>query len=657
MLNVENIIKYTSSLKLLYIEDNQEAREATVFILEDFFSSVVVAVDGKDGIEKFQKQEIDLIITDINMPKMNGLEMIQEIRKIDKDIPILVLSAYNESGFFMDSIKLGVEGYLLKPIDMTQFLGMLEKVTHKLKLKDELADNLHFLKQYQEAADSSSIVSKSDLNGNITYVNDAFCKISGYTQEELLGSNHNIIRHEDNDVAIFTDLWNTIKTKKETWQGIVRNKRKDGSSYYVKAVIKPMLNKNGDIIEYMALRDDITDIMSPKKQLTDLVNSAKETIVVLVKIDGFDEIEKSYGTYLSQKIEDKFSNILFELMPDECLFDRLYSLGDGEYAFAKDKLKCEIDQDVVTQHLKKLQLNISNMKIDIGDVDYDISVIISYACGEDSLTNARYGLKNILSNNQDFIISNNLVIKEHAEAQKNLKVLKMVKKAIEDYKIVSYFQPIIDNKTQKVAKYESLVRLIDIEDKIISPFFFLDAAKKGKYYYQITAMVLENSFNALSQTDMDITINISVLDIEKHETREKIFELLNKHKVNLYRVVFELLEDENAKDFVLIKNFITDVKKLGVKIAIDDFGAGYSNFERLLDYQPDILKIDGCLIKNIESDTFSLNVVETIVNFAKKQNIKTVAEYVENENIFKILNNLGVDYSQGYYFGKPDKLV
>ena len=510
MLNVENIIKYTSSLKLLYIEDNQEAREATIFILEDFFDSVVVAVDGKDGIEKFQTQDLDLIITDINMPKMNGLDMIQEIRQIDKDVPILVLSAYNESGFFMDSIKLGVEGYLLKPIDMTQFLGMLEKVTHKLKLKDELADNLHFLKQYQEAADSSSIVSKSDLNGNITYVNDAFCKISGYTEEELLGSNHNIIRHEDNDVSIFTDMWNTIKIKKETWQGIVRNKKKDGSSYYVKAVIKPMLNKDGDIVEYMALRDDITDIMSPKKQLTDLVNSAKETIVVLVKIDGFDEIEKSYGTYLSQKIEDKFSDILFKLMPDECLFDRLYSLGDGEYAFAKDKQKCEMNQDVVTEHLKELQFNINNMKLDIGEVDYDISVIISFACGEDSLTNARYGLKNILSKNQDFIVSNNLVIKEHAEAQKNLKVLKMVKKAIEDYKIVSYFQPIIDNNTQKVAKYESLVRLIDVEDKIISPFFFLDAAKKGKYYYQITAMVLENSFNALSQTDMDITINISV---------------------------------------------------------------------------------------------------------------------------------------------------
>ena len=95
---------------------------------------------------------------------------------------------------------------------------------------------------------------------------------------------------------------------------------------------------------------------------------------------------------------------------------------------------------------------------------------------------------------------------------------------------------------------------------------------------------------------------------------------------------------------------------MGVQIAIDDFGAGYSNFERLLEFEPDILKIDGSLIKNIITDHYSKNVVETIVNFAKKQNIKTIAEYVENEEIFNFLNELGVDYSQGYFFGKPEDL-
>ncbi len=191
---------------------------------------------------------------------------------------------------------------------------------------------------------------------------------------------------------------------------------------------------------------------------------------------------------------------------------------------------------------------------------------------------------------------------------------------------------------------------------MLSPFFFLDTAKKGKYYSQIKNIVLNNSFGALRNTDMDISINLSALDIESKHTRDIIFELLEQNKQYSSRIVIELLEDESVKDFKTITTFINDVKVFGVKIAIDDFGAGYSNFERLLDYQPDILKIDGCLIRDIQTNNYSLSVVKTIVSFAKEQNILTIAEYVENEEIFNILKDLGVDYSQGYYFGKPEAL-
>ena len=160
----------------------------------------------------------------------------------------------------------------------------------------------------------------------------------------------------------------------------------------------------------------------------------------------------------------------------------------------------------------------------------------------------------------------------------------------------------------------------------------------------------------MKNTNRDISINLSTLDIEKTSTRKKLYKLLKIYKNYTSRIIFELLEDEEVRDFKIIKEFITNVKKMGVKIAIDDFGTGYSNFERLLDYQPDIVKIDGYLVKNLENDRFSLSVIKTIVSFAKEQNIKTVAEFVENENIYNILNNLGVDYSQGYYFGKPDIL-
>ena len=656
MSGLDDIIKCTYPLRLLYVEDNEHARESMMNVLEEFFGDVVITCDGQEGLEGFNNNKIDLIITDINMPRLNGLEMIKEIRKLDTDVPILILSAHNESGFFLDSIKLGVDGYLLKPIVINQFMEILKKVTQKLKFKQEAEKNLRLLHQYQEATDSNSIVSKSDLDGNITYINDKFCEVSGYTEEELVGQPHNIVRHPDNPVSMFEDMWNTIKTEKSTWKGIVRNIKKSGDSYYVNTTVKPILNVDNEIVEYISLRTDITDIMNPKKQLQDMIDSNDESLLVLMKIDRFDDIEKFYGSKLSQEIEDGFSKYIVKELPIKCEFDRIFFLGNGEYAFAKDIRTCKMEMTTVAKNLKELQKTINDAHLNVGEIDYDISVVISFAYGKNVFENAKYGLKKILENRQDFILANNLAKKEHAEAQKNLETLQMVQSAIEDSRIISYFQPIVNNKTKEIEKYESLVRLVDENANVLSPYLFLETAKKAKYYYQITNMVLENSFGALEKTDKKISMNISILDIERRLTREKIFKLLKANSQHLHRVVFELLEDEDVKDFNLIKSFITEVKSTGVKIAIDDFGSGYSNFERLLEYQPDLLKIDGALVKNIETDEFSLNVIESIVSFAKKQNIELVAEYVENENIFNILNEMGIEYSQGYYFGLPGVL-
>ena len=270
---------------------------------------------------------------------------------------------------------------------------------------------------------------------------------------------------------------------------------------------------------------------------------------------------------------------------------------------------------------------------------------------------AKAGLEEAVDKNIIICHSNDFSIKYQDEAKKNLDVIKMVKIALDNYNVISFFQPIINNHTKEIEKYESLVRIIDEKGNVLTPYAFLSISKKGSYYNKITLRVLENSFKMLSKVNTELSINLSTLDIEKEETREKIYELLEEYKDNRHRLIFELLEDENAKDFETIKYFVKQVKSLGVSIAIDDFGAGYSNFERLLEFDPDILKIDGSLIKNILDDHYSQNVVETIVTFAKKQNIVTVAEFVENEEIFNYLNSIGIDYSQGYYFGKPQELI
>jgi len=655
--NIENIMKYSKNLKLLYVEDNKEARESTVLVLEEFFDNIIIAIDGKDGYDKFQENKIDVIITDINMPRLNGLEMTAKIKELDSDIPILILSAYNESEFFMDSIKIGIEGYLFKPIDIEQFMSVLSKVTQRLKLAEEAENNLHFLKEYEEITNRSSIVSKTDLKGIITFANDKFCQISEYTKEELIGENHNIVRHPDMPKEAFADMWNTIKNKKEVWQGVVRNLSKSGKSYYVEATVKPILDKHNNILEYIALRNDIGDIMNPKKQLLDAIKNSKEPLVIYLKLEDFASLEDLYGSDSIEEIQDIVKDYLEENLPKECKFEKAYQLGNGEYVVVYEKTLCIKEKDKFISQLRLFQEKTKKHIINFYNIEYNMMMMISLAYeGEQVLESSKLGIKKLLKTKQDFIISNNFAKIEQKKAKENIETILMIKKAINNLKIVSYFQPIINNKTQKVEKYESLVRLIGEDDEVLAPFFFLDVAKRGRYYSQITTIVLNNSFNTLKNIDTDITINLSALDIESEDTRKMIFKLLEENSENASRVVVELLEDENIKKFDTIDTFIQDIKRLGVKIAIDDFGAGYSNFERLLCYQPDILKIDGCLIRDIETNDYSLSVVKTIVDFAKRQGIKTVAEFVENEQIFNILKDLGVDYSQGYYFGKPEPL-
>jgi len=654
----DDLIKYAQEWNLLYVDDDAFSLEMTCEILKKYFTNIITAIDGQDGYEKFKTNKIDLIITDINMPKLTGLEMISKIREIDMDVSVLILSAYKEDDFFLQSIGFGVDGYLLKPIEPIQLETMVSKIIKKNMHKHEAESNLHFLNQHREITNQSSIISKTDTKGIITYVNDAFCHITGYTKDELIGKHHNIIRHPDNPDTLFKMMWETIKEQKQTWKGIVRNRSKDGKSYYVDTLIMPILDKQGTILEYISLRNDITEIMRPDRQLHDAIRNAADPVLIYMKLEHFDEMEEFYDSETIAVLQDKTTNYLENKFLKSFEFEKIYQLGNGEYAFIIDKSKYCKNKNDLKDTIKKYQETFKNGKVDFNDFSCNTAVLVSLVYEKEKmLESAKRGIKKLERKGENFIISNNLLAIEQAQAKENMKTVSMIRKAIENSKIVSYFQPIVDNRTQKIVKYESLVRLIDENDRVLTPFFFLETAKKSDQYFQITNIVLKHSFSILQNySDRMISINLSALDIEQKKTREKVLSFLEKYKQYTSRLVFELLEDEGVQDFNVVKRFILDAKAYGVKIAIDDFGSGYSNYERLLDYQPDIVKIDGCLIRDIETSDYAYSVVKSIVTFAKEQNLQTIAEYIENEAIFNIIKELGIDYSQGYYFGKPEPM-
>ncbi|MBN2619194.1 MAG: EAL domain-containing protein, partial [Spirochaetales bacterium] len=228
-----------------------------------------------------------------------------------------------------------------------------------------------------------------------------------------------------------------------------------------------------------------------------------------------------------------------------------------------------------------------------------------------------------------------------------------IKKCIKNKKIVSFFQPIIHLATNQILKYECLAR-IDSEGDLLTPDKFLEEAKQARVYYKITESMINNAFEYFKDLDLSFSIN---LDYDDFNNEYIVYYIINKiiEYNNAHKITFEILESMKIADPGKIINFIDIVKELGCKIAIDDFGSGYSNFNYLLDFKIDYIKIDSSLIKDIDRNLKSVKITKSIVTLAKEMNIKTIAEHVDTESILKTVKNLGIDYAQGYLFGKPER--
>lgn len=236
--------------------------------------------------------------------------------------------------------------------------------------------------------------------------------------------------------------------------------------------------------------------------------------------------------------------------------------------------------------------------------------------------------------------------------EKNLALSEVVRESVHNDKIIPYFQAILDNKNDKIVKYECLARLIDSDGNILSPVLFIPIAKKIKLYTYITQQMIDKSFAAFEENEFEFNINLSIEDIMNSEIFHFIINKLKNSKA-ANRVTFEILESEAIEDFNKVEKFINEIKRYDARIAIDDFGSGYSNFSYLIKLKANYIKIDGSLISEIDVDESAHLVVETIVSFAKKLGMKTVAEYVHSSVVMDRVKELGIDYSQGFYIDKP----
>jgi len=532
------------------------------------------------------------------------------------------------------------------------------------KANENLFDSLTLLEEYKKAIDKSSIVSKTDKKGIITYVNEKFCEISGYTEEELLGKHHNIIRHPNAPKELFQNLWETINDKK-VFNAIICNRKKDGSSYYVDSTIIPILDKNNEIKEYIGIRHDISSVYEKDKiiyrQNTDeltklpnrskLIGDIKNTLfpkLAIIDIDGFKDLNDSYGIEVGDEILKRFTKELYKFRSSNLNIYRISGDVFAILAFGKITLK-ELTRtcDKIIEHLDKTDFQIE-------DNIFDVSATIGVATGaKQVIAHTEMALSHAKQNNLAICVFNEkLDIQEKLKT--NIDFTKKIKHSLKNDGILMYGQKIFNNKTN-TFKYETLMRMKLKDGTIISPFKFLEHAKKAKLYPLMTRVMIEKACNYFKNSDTMFSINLNIQDITNQETVDFLVNKLEDTNTSK-QVILEIVESEGIENFEEVSAFVNKMQKIGCKIAIDDFGTGYSNFEYIIKLNIDILKIDGSLIKNIDKNENLLLTVSTIVNFAKKLNIQVVAEFVHKAEIYEIIKDLGITHSQGFYLHEPEFL-
>ncbi|MCX6052080.1 MAG: EAL domain-containing protein [Campylobacterales bacterium] len=414
--------------------------------------------------------------------------------------------------------------------------------------------------------------------------------------------------------------------------------------------IKDIFNGMLDSIENQFYNDSLTGLDN-RRRLTENLEKRVNSFLIIINIDSFQEINDLYGDEAGDIILKEFAQFLSENMLKEAT---LYRLHSDEFAHlcstSKDIDEFRILASMISEKISKKRFKIN----DKSEVSLTATMGISYG-SEMLLVNADTALKLAKKAKKDFLIYDDSMTMAK-EYEKNLEWTKRLKSAIEEDKIVPVYQAILDTKTKKIVKYESLMRMVDADGTLIAPIHFLELAKKNKLYHQLTMIMIEKTFERFKHLPYSVSINLSVDDIANKEIYKFIIEKLKTSPISK-NIVFEIIESEGIENFDQVLEFINTAKSYGAKISIDDFGTGYSNFEYLMKLKVDYIKIDGSMIKNIDTDKNSQMITQTIVEFAKKMNIKTIAEFVHSKNVFDKIAELGVNYSQGYYFGAPSQDV
>ena len=526
-----------------------------------------------------------------------------------------------------------------------------------------------FLAEYKRVVDASSPLIKTDKSGKITYANSAYLKLSGYTLDELVGKSHAMVRSDETSDEYLSTFWKKILNK-EIFKGEFHNLNKQGEPFYVESTVVPILDEKDEIYEFISIMFDITSRKAQERELqrqlyidtmTGLPNRAalQKAIalhygqkLMLVNIDEFNTINTIYGESIGDELIIEVSKKLQMMLTSEDL--TLYRHSGDEFAIlANEKVPEDIfreDTVLIAHQLNPLEVVCSSHLISVR-ARIGASQGMRSGNPRSLVSMASLALREAKKSKQSYAFYSE-VADNILHLEENLVTLEMLEYALNERKVEVHFQAIANTKMHEVEKFEALVRIRDTHGTLHYPNEFITIAKGARLYSRLSKEVFRQTLETAQRNPAyEFSFNIEMSDILDVRTRQFIlYELRESNCAE--RIIFELVESEELEGSDDVEHFFKLIKEAGSKIAIDDFGSGYSNYAYLMRLGVDIVKIDGSLVADITTNLNHKRIVKSIINIMHDLGMKVVAEFIEDKETYQMIVLLGADYAQGHFVEK-----
>ncbi|MCW8831946.1 MAG: EAL domain-containing protein [Colwellia sp.] len=542
-----------------------------------------------------------------------------------------------------------------------EICSAIVSIVLKRQQKEERIDLLSI------AIDSASEgVVITDSNNLIVEVNPAFERIYGFSEEDVLGQNPRILASGLQEPAFYQQLWYALNTQGK-WRGEITNKRRNGDYVTQWMSITVIKDEQGEVQNYLSIFSDLTELKTTQQQIIDMAfydavtglrnktfleqqvaEGDDDYILIVLNINNFNYLNTAYGFNIGDQVLKVIGNMLSENFASGDVF----RLNSDEFGLLFSR-----DIDIAKQ-IKSIQHYFYNTLIEVDDISLHIAFTYGAVQGKKNLLrNCALALKQAksLGKNRYHIFDVDTELLDNINREHFIASNHLLHTALEKDQFVPFFQGIYHNKNNKIARFEVLAR-IDNTSEIFSPYHFLDAARLSGLLPEITRVMIDKSFKVMAENNFSFSLNITEDDLSQNYLIDYLEKKTKHFNINPNRISLEILEGVSATGKKNHIKQLSHLKSLGYALAIDDFGTEYSNFERILDLDIDYLKIDAKYIKNIDVSEKSYEITKAITFFARNANIPCIAEFVHNQSVQQVVNDLGIDYSQGYYFSEPAPL-